>query len=99
MEIVENRDNGTLTLELDGRLDALAALELDKKLQASLKDVKKLYLDFAKVPYIASAGVRVIVQAQKTMEQQGSMTLRHVNKSVLEVFEITRLVKFLKIEE
>ncbi len=99
MEIVEHRDNETLTLEFNGRLDALAALELDKKLQASLKDVKKLYLDFSKVPYIASAGVRVIVQAQKTMEQQGSMTLRHVNKSVLEVFEITRLVKFLKIEE
>ncbi len=98
MEITESRDNATLTLALDGRLDALAAIELDKKLKSDLKDVKELILDFAKVPYIASAGVRVIVQAQKIMSTQGSMTLRHVNKTVLEVFEITKLVKFLKIE-
>lgn len=98
MEITECRDNGTLVLELDGRLDALAAIQLDKKLRDSVKGVKELILDFTKVPYIASAGVRVVVQAQKIMSAQGSMTLRHVNKTVLEVFEITKLVKFLKIE-
>ncbi len=98
MEIKASREKESLTLVLEGRFDAMAALELDKKLREDLKGVRELVLDFSGVPYIASAGVRVIVQTQKVMTAQGSMTLRHVAPAVMEVFEITRLVKFLKIE-
>ncbi len=99
MEIKEDRSGATLTLALEGRLDAMAALELDKKLRSALDGVAELILDFTGVAYIASAGVRVIVQTQKTMtDRQGKLILRHVNPAVREIFEITRLVKFLQIE-
>ncbi|MBS1369086.1 MAG: STAS domain-containing protein [Lentisphaeria bacterium] len=99
MEISEVKDGSILTVTLNGRFDALAAIELEKKLSAELAGVTALIFDFAQVPYIASAGLRVILQFQKTMSAAGgSMKLIHVAPPVREVFEITRLIKFITLE-
>lgn len=98
MEITETKDNGKLVLELDGRFDALAALELEKTLTKSLKGVDELVLDFAKVKVIASAGLRVLVQTQKQMNSQGTMKIVNINDSVREILTITKLIKLLNVE-
>ncbi len=98
MEITEVKDNGKLTLALDGRFDALAALELEKILKNNLKGVQELVLDFAKVKVIASAGLRVLVQTKKQMNGQGAMKIININDSVREILTITKLIKLLDIE-
>lgn len=98
MEITEKRDQGKLILELDGRFDALAALELEKALKKNLKGVEVLVLDFAKVKVIASAGLRVLVQTKKQMSSQGAMKVININDSVREILTITKLIKILDVE-
>jgi anti-sigma B factor antagonist len=98
MEIIEKRNNSKLTLELDGRFDALAAIELEKKLQKSLKGIDELELDFTKVKVIASAGLRVLVQTKKQMNAQGSMRIVNINDSVRDILTITKLIKLLNVE-
>ncbi|MDD5728498.1 MAG: STAS domain-containing protein [Victivallales bacterium] len=98
MEITEIKDNGKLTLELDGRFDALAALELEKMLKKSLEGVKELIFDFARVKVIASAGLRVLVQTKKQMNSQGTMKIVNINDSVREILTITKLIKLLDVE-
>lgn len=98
MEITEIKDNGKLTLKLDGRFDALAAVELEKQLAKSLKGVDELVLDFTGVKVIASAGLRVLVQLKKQMNAQGAMKILNINDSVREILTITKLIKLLDIE-
>ncbi len=98
MEISEVKNGTTLTITLSGRFDALAALELEKKLSTELAGITELIFDFAQVSYIASAGLRAVVQFQKAMNGRGSMKLIHVNASVREVFEITKLIKLISLE-
>jgi anti-sigma B factor antagonist len=98
MEIIEKRNNSKLTLELDGRFDALAAIELEKKLQKSLKGIDELELDFTKVKVIASAGLRVLVQTKKQMNAQGAMRIVNINDSVRDILTITKLIKLLNVE-
>lgn len=89
MNIIKNLDGSTLNIALDGRLDTITAPDLDKELKDSLNGVETLAFDFAKLEYISSAGLRVLLSAQKVMNKQGSMTLANVNDSILEVFEMT----------
>ena len=98
MEITEKRDQGKLILELDGRFDALAALELEKTMKKNLKGVKELVLDFTKVKVIASAGLRVLVQTKKQMSSQGAMKIVNINDSVREILTVTKLIKILDVE-
>ena len=99
MEISETKNGSVLTITLNGRFDALAALELEKKLPPELAGITELIFDFAQVSYIASAGLRAIVQFQKAMSsRQGTMKLIHVSASVREVFEITKLIKLITLE-
>ena len=91
--------NGTeLTIALEGRLDTATAPDLEKELQESLDGVTALTLDFEKLEYISSAGLRVLLAAQKTMNKQGSMKLIHVGEVIMEIFEVTGFSDILTIE-
>ena len=96
IERILNGDN--LTIKVAGRLDTITAPELDAALESSLKGVQDLVLDLEPLEYISSAGLRVILKTQKTMNAQGSMKLINVNDTVMEVFDITGFVDILTIE-
>ena len=98
MTITKTRDGATLTLALTGRLDAVSAAELGKQVESLEADITKLVLDFAGVEYISSAGLRIILLAQKKMNRQGVMLLRHVGEPVMEVFTMTGFSDILVIE-
>ena len=89
MEIVKNLNGTALDIALTGRLDTTTAPALEAELNASLADVTELAFDFAQLEYISSAGLRVLLAAQKVMNKQGKMTVRNVSSDIKEVFEIT----------
>ena len=96
---IEKKINGeALTLIVSGRLDTQTAPELEKELDSVLADIKELTFDFANLEYVSSAGLRVILKAQKAMDAQGSMKLTGVNDSIMEVFDITGFLDILTIE-
>ena len=96
---IEKKINGeALTLIVSGRLDTQTAPELEKELDSVLADIKELTFDFANLEYVSSAGLRVILKAQKVMNAQGSMKLTGVNDSIMEVFDITGFLDILTIE-
>ena len=78
--------------------DTGTAPQLEAELKASLADVSTLVLDFAGLEYISSAGLRVLLGAQKTMSKKGGMVIRNVNEVISEVFEVTGFVDILSIE-
>lgn len=98
MTITSKLDGTALTLALEGRLDTTTAPQLEGELKNCLPGVTSLVLDFAELAYISSAGLRVILFALKVMQKQGSMVIRHVNETVMEVFEITGFADMLTIE-
>ena len=87
-----------LTVTLEGRLDTTTAPELEQSLQESISDVSELVMDFEKLEYISSAGLRVLLSAQKIMNRQGSMKVVHVNETIMEILEVTGFVDILTIE-
>ena len=97
MTITKNATDSTLRIALEGRLDTNTAPQLEADLKASLPGVTELELDFSGLEYISSAGLRVLLSAQKTMNKQGKMTIHHVNETIMEVFEITGFVDILTI--
>ena len=99
MEIKKNAVGENLTIELVGRLDAVTAPQLEKELGTSLDGVKVLVFDFAQLEYIASAGLRVLLVAQKRMNKQGKMSIKNVSEEVKEVLDMTGFINFLQIEE
>lgn len=98
MEILKEAINGQLRIALKGRLDTATAPQMEKVLQESLADVSELVLDFTDLTYISSAGLRVILGAQKTMSKQGNMKIRHVNQDIMEIFDMTGFSAILTIE-
>ena len=88
----------SLTVRLEGKLNTTAAMELDEKLRQALPGVKELVLDLEKLEYITSAGLRVLLAAQKIMTKQGSMKLQHVNESIMEILEVTGFSDILTVE-
>ena len=98
MTITKHTDGKALTLTLEGRLDTTTAPELEAELNASLDGVRELTLDLEQTAYLSSAGLRVILGAQKRMNKQGRMVVRHVNETIMEVFEVTGFVDILTIE-
>ena len=91
--------NGTsLNLSLEGRLDTTTAPQLENELKQSVSDVTELVLDFEKLEYISSAGLRVLLSAQKVMNKQGTMVIKNVCSDIREVFEITGFMDILTIE-
>ena len=97
MKIEKKLDGNTLVFALDGRLDTTTAPELESAL-GELNGVKELVIDMKNLDYISSAGLRVILKVQKIMNEQGSMKLKSVGESIMEVFEITGFSDFLTIE-
>ena len=98
MTINKKLDGTTLTITLEGRLDTTTAPDLEKELKGGLDGVTELIMDLERLDYISSAGLRVLLSAQKTMNKQGSMKLIHVNDMVMEVFEVTGFADILTIE-
>lgn len=99
MTIEMNKANDSLTVVVGGRLDTTTAPQLEKALQENLDGVQLLVLDFAGLEYISSAGLRVLLSAQKQMNAAGAtMKVTHVNETVMEVFDITGFVDILTIE-
>ncbi len=98
MNIKKKLEGTTLTLALEGRLDTTTSPDLEETLASALDGVTALVFDFAKLDYLSSAGLRVLLSAQKRMNRQGSMKLVHVNDAVKEVFDITGFADFLTVE-
>lgn len=98
MKIKKTESGSTLVVALEGRLDTGTAPKLEEDMKNSLANVEELYLDFEGLDYVSSAGLRVILAMQKTMNRQGRMTLRNVNDNIMEVFEMTGFVDILTIE-
>ncbi|MGN0597372.1 MAG: STAS domain-containing protein [Ruminiclostridium sp.] len=98
MNIIKNAENDKVTLAIVGRLDTNTAPQLEAELKQSIEGTRKLVLDFTKLDYVSSAGLRVILAAQKQMNKQGSMVITNVKPTVMEVFEITGFADILTIE-
>ena len=98
LSIEKKPDGSELTVALSGRLDTTTAPELEKELKASLDSVTVLTIDMEELEYISSAGLRVLLSAQKTMNKQGEMKLVHVNETIMEIFEVTGFSDILTIE-
>ena len=91
-------ENGKATILPEGRLDTMTAPELEAELKNSLDKADSLALDFSKLDYISSAGLRVLLSAHKTMSKKGGMKITNVNEIVKEVFEVTGFADILTIE-
>lgn len=97
MTLKKTQNADALLLEVEGRLDTMTAPELEEVITTELEGVKHLTLDFAKLEYISSAGLRVILKAQKRMNTQGDMEVVHANELIMEVFEVTGFADILNI--
>lgn len=96
---IEKQMNGNeLIITLNGRLDTTTAPQLEKELKDSLEGVSDLCMDFAGLDYLSSAGLRVILQAQKVMNMQGNMVIKNVNETIMEIFDVTGFTDILTIE-
>ena len=98
MNIEKQLDGTNMTLTLTGRLDTTTAPELEAVIKENIAGVTNLIMDFAGLEYLSSAGLRVILSTQKTMNKQGEMVIRNVNETINEVFEITGFIDILTIE-
>lgn len=99
MEIKKELINSTLVISLTGRLDTTTAPDLEEVLDSSLEGITELELNMAGVPYVSSAGLRVVIAAMKRMKKQGPMKVTHVCDDVYEVLDITGLLDFLTVEK
>ena len=95
MNIIKTKEGSTLNLALEGRLDTTTAPQLEAALHGAMEGVTELNMDFEKLEYLSSAGLRVILAAQKTMNKQGKMVIRHVNETIREVFEVTGFLELI----
>ena len=96
---IEIKKNAEATvIGVSGRLDTITAPDLDKTLNEDIADTKNLVLDLLGLEYISSAGLRVLLGAQKKMQKVGSMKLVNVREEIMEVFEMTGFADILTIE-
>ena len=98
MNINIEKANGATIMQLEGRIDTTTAPELEKAINNEGEALKSLVLDFKGVDYISSAGLRVLLSAQKKMNVQGSMELVGVSEAVMDIFEMTGFADILVIE-
>ena len=97
LNLTKNTADGVCTYVLEGRLDTVTAPELEKELKGLPAEKLPLVLDFEKLSYISSAGLRVLLSAQKARNGLGGMTLIHVNETIMEIFEVTGFSEILTI--
>ena len=98
MTINKKLEGTKLELLLEGRLDTTTSPMLEAELKQSIEGVTELVFDFEKLEYISSAGIRILLAAQKIMNKQGSMVVKNINEIVAEVFEVTGFSDILTIE-
>lgn len=98
LNIIKKQSNDHLTIALEGRIDIATASNLEQAVKSSLDGVTELVFDLEKLSYISSAGLRVLLMAQKKMNKQGSMKVIHANEMVMEVFENMGFADILTIE-
>ena len=98
LNIEKSLDGSRLTVALSGRLDTITAPELEAELKGSIEGVAELIMDMDALEYISSAGLRVLLAAQKIMNEQGTMKVTRVNDTVMEIFEVTGFSGILTIE-
>ena len=99
MNISKTKEESTLTIALEGRLDTTTSPQLEAELRSSVDGVTELIFDLEKLDYISSAGLRVLLSAQKVMAKQGEMTIKNVKPEIMEIFDVTGFVDILNIEE
>ena len=99
MEIIKKLDGDKFELKVEGRLDTTTAPELEEVIVAGIEGVKELVFDFAALDYISSAGLRVLLSAQKIMNKQGEMKVIGVNDTIMEIFEVTGFSDILTIDK
>ena len=97
MKIEKHLNGSEAVLAMEGRLDTTTAPELEAEIK-SLTGIETLILDMKGLEYLSSAGLRVLLAAQKTMNTQGKMIVKNVNETIMEVFEITGFADILTIE-
>lgn len=98
MTIEKNLNGSELTVVITGRLDTTTAPQLEAELKQSFSSIERLVLDFTSLEYISSAGLRVLLAAQKVMNKQGEMIIKNVNDTVNEIFEVTGFIDILTVE-
>ena len=98
MTIQKTKEGSALNIALEGRLDTVTAPDLETELKKEMADAESLVLDFSKLDYISSAGLRVLLSAHKTMAGKKGMKIMHVNEIVQEVFDVTGFADILTIE-
>ncbi|MBR2756054.1 MAG: STAS domain-containing protein [Lachnospiraceae bacterium] len=98
LNIQKTQEKDSILYQLEGRLDTVTAPELEASLQEALVETTNLVLDFEKLDYISSAGLRVLLSAQKIINNQGTMKVIHVNDTIMEIFEVTGFNEILTIE-
>ena len=98
MTINKTQNGGELVIALEGRLDTTTAPQLEQELKAALPGVTALIWDMSSLAYLSSAGLRVLLAAQKQMNKQGSMVVRNVNETIAEIFDVTGFSDILTIE-
>ena len=96
---IENTTNGNeMELALSGRLDTITAPQLEAELKKNIDGITSLLFDFSDLEYLSSAGLRVLLAAQKVMNKQGSMVIKNVNDTIMEIFEVTGFADILTIK-
>lgn len=98
MNINKKLDGGKLIIEIEGRLDTSTAPQLEVEIRKSLEGINELVFDFSNLQYISSAGLRVLLLAQKIMNKQGNLTVKNANQTIKEVFDVTGFADVLNVE-
>ena len=98
MTINKNQEGTKLEILLEGRLDTTTSPMLETELKQALDGITELTFNFEKLEYISSAGLRILLAAQKRMSKQGSMVVKNVNEVIAEVFEVTGFIDILTVE-
>ena len=98
MTINQNKNGSKLVLAVEGRLDTTTAPQLESEIKSSISGITELEFDFSKLDYISSAGLRVLLSAQKIMNKQGSMIIHGASEDLMEIFDVTGFIDILTIE-
>ena len=99
MKINKKLEGNNLEFALEGRLDTTTAPSLEEEVKNNIEGIKELVFDLKDLVYVSSAGLRVLLSAQKTMNKQGIMIIRNANEELMEIFEVTGFIDILNIEE
>ena len=98
MKVTSSKNGSTCTLTVEGKIDTVSAPELEEAVKSNLPKCDKMIFDFTNADYIASAGLRVLVYAQRELMKKGGVTVTGVNESIKKIFTVTGMYKILKIK-